>query len=116
MPKAYPAEFRYRAVALVRARKPVTAVAPSLGVSEGCLHNWVRQDRVDHGKISGITTRENAELKAARKRIRELEREVEILQVAASLLGEDKPRPKGFRRSRRRRASSLDLLSHPGRV
>lgn len=98
MPNAYPAEFRYRAVALVRAGKPVTAVALSLGVSEGCLRNWVRQDRIDHGEISGITTAESAELKAARKRIRELEREVEILQVAASLLGEDKPHPKGFTR------------------
>ena len=48
MPKPYPSEFRQRAVALVRAGKPVTVVAPSLGISEGCLRNWVRQDRIDH--------------------------------------------------------------------
>lgn len=58
--------------------------------------NWVRQDRIDHGEISGIKTAENSELKSAHKRIRELEREVEILRVAAKLLGEDKPHPKGF--------------------
>ena len=95
MPKPYPAEFRQRAVALVRAGKPVTAVAPSLGLSDSCLRNWVRQDRIDHGEIAGTTTSENAELKAARKRIRELEPEVEILRVAGKLLGEDAPHPKG---------------------
>lgn len=94
MPKPYPSEFRQRAVALVRAGKPVTVVAPSLGISEGCLRNWVRQDRINHDEIAGTTTTENAELKAARKRIRELEREVEILRVAGKLLGEDKPHPK----------------------
>lgn len=95
MPKPYPAEFRRRAVALVRAGKPVTVVAPSLGISEGCLRNWVRQDRIDHGEIGGTTTTENAELKAARKHIRELEREVEILRIAGKLLGDDAPHPKG---------------------
>jgi len=94
MPKPYPAEFRQRAVALVRAGKLVTAVAPSLGLSDSCLRNWVRQDRIDHGEIAGTTTSENAELKSARRRIRELEREVEILQVAVKLLGEDAPHPK----------------------
>lgn len=98
MPKPYPAEFRYRAVALVRAGRRVTEVAPSLGISEGCLRNWVRQDRIDHGEITGTTTTESADLKAARKRIHELEREVEILRVASKLLGEDKPHPKGFTR------------------
>ncbi len=94
MPKPYPAEFRQRAVALVRAGKPVTSVAPSLGISEGGLRNWVRQDRIDHGEIAGMTTPESAELKAARKRIRELEREVEILRVAGKLLGDEAPHPK----------------------
>lgn len=98
MPKPYPAEFRHRAVALVRAGKPGTVVAPSLGISESCLRSWIRQDRIDHGEIVGTTTAESADLKAARKRIRELEREVEILRVAGNLLGEDKPHPKGFTR------------------
>lgn len=96
MPKPYPAEFRQRAVALVRAGKPVTAVVQGLGISDSCLRNRVRQDRIDYGEILGTTTTENAELKVARKRIHELEREVEILRVAGKLLGEDSPHPKGF--------------------
>ena len=74
MPKPYPAEFRHRAVALVRAGKPIPAVAVSLGISAGCLRNWVRQDRIDHGEVSGVKTAKNSELTCARKRIRELER------------------------------------------
>ena len=49
MPKAYPFEFRARAVALVRAGKPAREVARELGISESCLHNWLKQDRVDRG-------------------------------------------------------------------
>jgi hypothetical protein len=37
-------------------------------------------------------------LAKARKRIRQLETEVEILKRAAKLLGEDRPDPKGFTR------------------
>ncbi len=70
----------------------------TFGVSAGGLSNWVRQDRIDRGEIQGTSTTENAQLRAARKRIRELEEEVAILRTAATLLGEDKPHPKGFTR------------------
>ena len=98
MPKPYPAEFRLRAVALVRAGKPITRAAAELGISQGYLHNWVRQDRIDRGEIKGISTKESAELTRANRRIRELETEVEILKRASKFLGEDKPHPKGFTR------------------
>jgi transposase len=86
VPKPYPSEFRARAVALVRAGRPISQVAAELGISEGGLHNWVRQDRVDRGEIAGITTSESAELQRARKRIRELEMQVEILTKASEFL------------------------------
>jgi transposase-like protein len=73
-------------VALVRAGRPISQVAAELGISEGGLHNWVRQDRVDRGEIAGITTSESAELQRARKRIRELEMQVEILTKASEFL------------------------------
>ena len=98
MPRPFPAEFRLRAVALVRAGKPITTAAVQLGVSAAALHGWVRQDQIDRGKRSGITTPETAELSKAKKRIRQLETEVEILKIAAKLLGEDRPGPKGFTR------------------
>jgi Transposase. len=98
MPKPYPAEFRARAVALVRSGRRVAEVAYDLGVSAGGLSNWVRQDRVDRGELPGRSTIESAELRAARKRIRELEEELAIVKAASKLLGEDKPHPKGFTR------------------
>jgi len=44
MARSFPAEFRLRAVALLRAGKPITAAAVQLGVSAGALRKWVRQD------------------------------------------------------------------------
>ena len=71
MPRPFPAEFRLRAVALVRAGKPITTAAVQLGVSAAALHGWVRQDQIDRGERSGITTPETAELSKAKKRIRQ---------------------------------------------
>lgn len=98
MPRPFPAEFRLRAVALARAGKPITTAAVQLGVSAAALHKWVRQDQIDRGERPGVTTPETEELSKAKKRIRQLETEVEILKIAAKLLGEDRPGPKGFTR------------------
>ena len=87
-----------RAVALVRAGKPITTAAVEPGVSAAAIHNWVRQDQIDREDRPGITTPERIELAKAKKRIRQLETEVEIPKVAAKLLGDDRPGPKGFTR------------------
>ncbi len=81
-------------VALVRAGKTITQTAYELGVSAGALYKWVRQDRIDKGEISDLTSRENAELARAKKRIRELE--VEILRRASKILEVGHHDPKGF--------------------
>jgi transposase len=100
MPRRYPAEFRTRAVELVRSGRPVVEVARLLEVSEQTLYVWRRQDRIDRGELAGITTSEGAELAAARRRIRELETELAIHRRAAELLKAVVP-PKGAsRRSR----------------
>jgi len=98
MPRPFPAEFRLRAVALVRAGKTITRTAEELGVSQAALHGWVRQDKIDRGELLGISTTEGAELKKAKRRIRELEMEVEILRRASKILGDERPYPKGFTR------------------
>ncbi len=59
MPRPYPPEFRFRAVALVRAGKPITTAATELGISAAALHNWVRQDQIDRGERPGIATHES---------------------------------------------------------
>ena len=98
MPRAYPAEFRRRAIALVEAGQSVAKTAPDLGFTETTLYHWIKQDRIDRGLIPGRTTTESKDLRRARKRIRELEAEVEILRRANELLGSDLKRPKGSTR------------------
>lgn len=94
MPRPYPPEFRARAVALVQAGKPASTVAYELGISAGCIHNWLRQHRIDSGEIASSSTQESVELRAAKKRIRELETELAIVRQAAEFLGESRPAPK----------------------
>ena len=97
MPSRYPAEFRARSVALIRAGRSVREVALLLGVSEQALYGWRRQDRIDRGEVPGVSRVELAELVAARRRIRELEVEPLIHRRAAELLKEVVP-PKGVLR------------------
>jgi len=95
MPTSYPSEFRRRAVALVRSGWSVTKTAHDLDVTTTTIYNWVKQDRIDRGEIPGVSTMESKELVRARRRIRELETEVEILRRAHELLGKDVLRSKG---------------------
>lgn len=53
MPRAYPAEFRARAVALVRAGKEQRQTAADLGIHPVTLAKWVRQDRIDRVRSLG---------------------------------------------------------------
>jgi transposase len=91
--KHYPPEFKADAVALYRSRPGATIkqVAADLGVNTETLRNWIRA--ADGRRSSSHATRPvtaadatdsvEAELAAARKRIRELEEERDILRRAA---------------------------------
>lgn len=76
--RKYTAEFRADAVALVASSgRSVTAVAQELGVPKSSLGAWVREAAATKDE-SGLET--DANLKVMRKRIRELEEEIEILK------------------------------------
>jgi transposase len=60
-------------------------VAADFGISESCLTNWLTQADRDDGSRSGPSTEELADLREARKRIRLLEQENEVLRRAAYL-------------------------------
>lgn len=89
MPRPYPPEFRARAIALVREGRQVKQTALDLGIHEVTLHNWLRQDDIDHGRRPGLSSQEFAELRAARGRVRQLEQEIAILRRAATWLDEE---------------------------
>jgi transposase len=86
VPRRYPAEFRRKVLDLIEAGKTIAEVAASLGVSDQTIYNWRNQDRVDRGLRQGVTTIESVELANARRRIRELETELEVVRRANELL------------------------------
>ena len=65
---------------------------------DGFAGSHERDCALDRGERPGTTTPETAELAKAKKQSRQLETEVEILKIAAKLLGEDRLGPKGFTR------------------
>ncbi|MET7913558.1 IS3 family transposase [Streptomyces avermitilis] len=96
--KHYPAEFKADAVALYRSRPGamIKSVAGDLGVNTETLRNWIR---AADGRRPGVHSAPasaaqaggddvQAELTAARKRIRELEEERDILRKAARYFGD----------------------------
>jgi transposase InsO family protein/transposase-like protein len=91
MPKPYPPEFRRRALDLVRAGRTIAQVAGDLQISESVLYSWRRQELIDSGQRPGVPTVQAAELVAAKRRIRELEAENEILRRASVALREAVP-------------------------
>ena len=101
MPRRYPVEFRRKVLDLIEAGRPVAEIAEQLGVTAQTVYNWRNQDHVDRGIRAGLSTRESAELIAARKRIRELETELEVTRRANELLRAQSD-PKGGGRSSRK--------------
>ena len=92
--RGYPPEFRRRVLALVEGGRKVAEVATEFEVSEQTIYTWRRQARIDAGLEAGVTTSEQADLAAAKRRIRELETELAIHRRATELLKE-KTGPKG---------------------
>lgn len=98
--RGYPAELRRRVLDLIAGGRRVGDIARDLGISNQTVYGWRRQERIDHGLESGLTTAERAELVAARRRIRELESELAIHRAAAELLKGTTSPKEGSRQSR----------------
>src|SRR4051812_30117096 len=98
--RGYPPEFRRRVLDLIEAGRTIAAVAEDVAISDQTIYNWRRQDRIDRGLEAGLSSAENAELVAARKRIRDLEAEVAVHRRATELL-RGQASPKGGSRPSR---------------
>ena len=102
MPKPYPGEFREDVVAVARGREPgvtIEQIAKDFGVHTMTLQKWLQRAAVDDGAKPGRSRTEAAELREARKRIRLLEQENEVLQRAAAYLSQANLPGKGSTRS-----------------
>jgi transposase len=90
MPKAFPLEFRNDVVAVARkGEAPLTQIAKDFGISEACLHRWLKIADVEDGVRPGVTKDEAAEIRELRKRNRVLEQENEILRRAAAFFARE---------------------------
>lgn len=74
-------------------------VAADFGVHVMTLSKWMRRADIDSGAKPGTTSQENAELRAARRRIKLLEQENEVLRRAAAYLSQAQLPGKGSTRS-----------------
>ncbi|MBZ3900571.1 IS3 family transposase [Streptomyces griseiscabiei] len=91
MPKPYPEEFREDVVRVARNRGPgvtVEQVAKGFGVHPMTLWKWMRRADIDDGTKPGVTSQESGELREARRRIKLLEQENEVLRRAAAYLSQ----------------------------
>ncbi len=95
MPYRYPPEFRRKVLDLLAAGRSVASLSADLGVSDQTIYNWRRQDAVDRGVEAGLTSSEKEELRAARRRIAELETELAVTKRANELLKAQVVSPKG---------------------
>ena len=100
MPTPYPKEFRRDVVAVtLRGQAPPKVIAADFGIAESCLRNWLRAADVEDGNRPGVTASDSADLREARRRIRLLEQENEVLRRAAAYLSQAQLPGKGSTRS-----------------
>jgi transposase len=90
MPKKFPPEFK-RDVVTVARRGDLThaEVAADFDISVESVRRWMRQADIDDGIKDGLTTAEQSELVALRRKARRLEQENEILRRAAAYFAKD---------------------------
>lgn len=102
MARPYPPEFRDDVVRVARNRDDgvtIEQIATDFGVHPMTLHKWMRRADIDEGTKPGKRTNETGELREARRRIKLLEQENEVLRRAAAYLSQANLPGKGSTRS-----------------
>ena len=94
MPTPYPEEFRRDVIAVARkGDQTIPQVAKSFGISESCLHRWLRiaekNERAGQDPPAGGEHDLVAENRELRKRTARLEQENEILRRATAYFARD---------------------------
>jgi len=96
MPFKYSSTFRRDVCQRLLAGEAVTSLADELHVSPGTLHRWKKQALIDSDLVPGVKSFEVDELAQARRTIKDLEDELELVKAAVAIFnGEEPIRPKG---------------------
>lgn len=83
--RPYAREFREKMVALVRAGRSPAELSREFEPTAQTIVNWVRQaDRDEGRRVDGLTSDERSELRRAKREIRRLREERDILAKAAA--------------------------------
>src|ERR1043166_2004393 len=98
MPRHYPAELRRRTCERMLAGEAVKDLAEELGIGFETLYRWRRQALIDGGERPGAKSYEADPLEQARRRIKELEAELDATKKASELFEEGAVAPKGSSR------------------
>ena len=96
----YRTSLRVEACERMIAGERVEALAEEMGISPATLYRWKKQALVDSGDKPGVKSYEPDELARARRRIKDLEAELEMVKAASALFnGNEVVRPKASARS-----------------
>ena len=80
------------------AGEAIKDLADELGITIETLYRWRRQVLIDTGQRPGVKSFEADPLAVARRRIQELEAEVEMIKAASAIFEEGEVDPKGSSR------------------
>jgi len=80
--RRYDAEFKSNVLKMISGGRSIPSISQAMGVSEGLLYRWKSQAKKAEQKQSAGETEQ---VKALRKRVKELEQERDILKKALSI-------------------------------
>jgi transposase-like protein len=98
MPRHYPVDLRRQTCERMLAGEAVKDLVVELGIASVTLYKWRRQALIDAGQRPGLKSYEADPLAAARRRIKELESELEVVKAASTLFEEGVSDPKASTR------------------
>ena len=85
MPRRYPIGFRDEMVRRMLTGETVLTICSDTAVPEHTLHRWKRQAFIDAGLVDGIDSSKRHALRAAHKRIKFLEKELQLVKDASEI-------------------------------
>jgi transposase-like protein len=98
MPRSYPPEVRRQVIELARAGTRIAQLPVTFGLSDATIYNWLKQDRIDRGELPGVSTEQQLDLAAAKRRIGQLETELAVARKVNEVFLSEGIAPKGSTR------------------